>query len=289
MTEKLRLSFSKAKTFSRCGQEYIWKYIEKLTPKEKSFPLKLGDITHHLLHENDKGELSLEDIQDYKVVSDIALERYPDDEEDTVLSLTSQASTLCSGYLNEHAGSDIKIIPGESLLEVEMDDCTLIGIIDGWARPPDGKLFRLERKTAARIDNNYLGGLKGGLQGAIYDYITEQLFQEKLHGTIYDMLVKTKVPKFPRTFAKCDRTSIKLMQQYIKGVVKDIKAGDFYPNPDSCFRYNSTCPYRVLCTFDSPSARESFFTKRKEVHDTQDVVNAGEKQSLSDNTPQQKE
>ena len=194
---------------------------------------------------------------------EIVQESYPDEEEDDLLNLVSQASTLCSGYIFKHADSDLKIIPGETMLEVDMKDYILVGIVDGWARPPDNKLFRLERKTGARLDHHYLAGLRGGLQGAIYDYLTESLFQEKINGTIYDMLIKTKEPQFPRNFAKCDRTSIELMLKTLDGVVRDIGRGDFYPSTD-CFRYNSECAYRKLCAFDSPGARSAFFTRRKE-------------------------
>jgi hypothetical protein len=264
MTEKLKISYSKANTFLRCRKEYEWKYVEGLYAKGKSYPLKLGDIVHQLLHGFDKNELTLEDIQDYEKVIDIIKASYPDEEEDDLLQLTSQASALCAGYLHEHKDSDLTIIPGETMLEIDMGDYILVGIIDGWARPPDEKLFRLERKTSSRIDNYYLAGLRGGLQGAIYDHLTESLFQEKINGTIYDMLIKTKEPKFPRNFAKCDRTSMSLMLKTLEGVVRDINRGDFYPSTD-CFRYNSECAYRKLCAFDSPGAREAFYTRRKEV------------------------
>ena len=261
--EKLRLSYSKVNCFMRCRQEYTWHYVEGLTPKAKSWPLKLGSVVHQLLHSHDKQALSLDDIQDYTKVLELIKPEYPDESEDDMIELVAQASRLCAGYLHEHKDSDLKLIPGETFLEHDMGNFVLVGIPDGWARPADGKLFRLERKTGSRIDQHYLSGLKGGLQAAIYDYLTEQLFQEQLHGTIYDMLIKTKEPKFPRSFAKCDRISISLMLRTLEGVYRDITAGDFYPST-ACFRYNSECSYRVLCAFDSPSTREAHFTKRKE-------------------------
>lgn len=262
--EKLRLSYSKANTVRRCGQEYIWKYDEGLIPKQKAFPLKLGDIVHFLLHGYDKNELTVDDIQDYKKVFNITKEKYPDDEEDVLLDITSQASTLCSGYLDRYKQDDLKIIAGETMLEVDVGDYILVGIVDAWARPEQNKLWRLERKTAARMDANYLNGFKSGLQGAIYDFLSEALFKEKLQGTIYDLIIKTKIPKYERAYTKCNRTSIDLMLKCLDGVAKDIRNRNLYPDPSACFRYNSECPYRVLCTFDSPTARESFFTKRKE-------------------------
>ena len=268
--EKLRLSYSKTNCFMRCRQEYFWHYTEGLSPKAKSWPLKLGDITHQLLHGHDKNELDLEFIQDLNKVMGLATESYPEEEEDTLLELAMQASRLCTGYLHEHKDAELTMIPGETFLEKDMGDFTLVGIPDGWARPADGKLFRLERKTGAKIDHHYLSGLKGGLQAAIYDYLTEQLFQETLHGTIYDMLIKTKEPKFPRAFAKCDRVSIALMLRTLDGVYRDIMAGDYYPST-ACFRYNSECPYRVLCAFDSPGNRKAHFTRREEVNKPQPI------------------
>lgn len=271
-TEKLRLSYSKANCFMRCRQEYNWHYVEGLSPKAKSWPLKVGDIVHQLLHGYDKQEITLEFIQDYQSVINFIKKSYPDEEEDSVLELAAQSSRLCTGYINEHKDAELKTIPGETYLEYDMGNYILVGIPDGWARPSDGKLFRLERKTGSRLDQHYLSGLKGGLQAAIYDFLTEQLFQEKLHGTIYDMLIKTKEPKFPRSFATIDRVSIELMLRTMEGVYRDIMAGDYYPST-ACFRYNSECAYRVLCAFDSPGTREAHFTKRKEVDEQEESEN----------------
>ena len=273
--EKLRLSYSKAQKFKQCRREYDFYYNEGLIPREKAWPLKLGDVVHFVLHMHDKNEIQLEQIQDYNHLLPIIQERYPDEEPDPLLQLVSEASSLCTGYLHEHTNSPWRIIPGETMLQHDMGNFVLVGIVDGWARPDDGKLFRLERKTAKKIDNNYLSGLRGGFQGAIYDFLTEKLFNEKLHGTLYDMLVKTKEPKFPRQPAMIDRTSIELALLTLEGVYRDIQRGDFYPSTE-CFRYNSTCAYRVLCAHDSPSARESFFTRRKEENGNDDVNEAGE-------------
>lgn len=273
--EKLRLSYSKAQKFKHCRREYDFYYNEGLIPREKAWPLKLGDVVHFILHMHDKNEIQLEEIQDYNHLMPIIQERYPDEEPDPLLQLVSEASSLCTGYIYEHKDSDLKIIPGESMLQVDMGDYDLVAIIDAWARPHDNKLFRLERKSTKRLDQYFLSGLRSGFQGAIYDYVTERLFEEELHGTIYDMLVKTKEPKFPRQFTKIDRTSIELALQTLDGVYRDIKRGDFYPSTE-CFRYNSTCAYRVLCAHDSPSARESFFTRRKEDDAETNVDDAGD-------------
>ena len=49
MTQKLKLSYSQCTQLIRCKKRWWFQYIEDLTPKLKSFPLKVGDITGRVL------------------------------------------------------------------------------------------------------------------------------------------------------------------------------------------------------------------------------------------------
>jgi len=264
MGEKLKISYTRASTFLHCRQKYHWEYIENLTPIKKSRPLKVGGLVHSLLHT----KLVKPHITQFDVnfTMDAARTDYPGDDEGELASVALEATILVNGYLEKYKDDPLTVVPGETMLEADMGEYTLIGRSDAYARTEDTKLWRMEHKTMSRLDSNYLQGLKSGLQGGIYDYLTERLFNEEVSGTIYNLIVKTKIPNYHRSFTKCDRGAIQRMLQTIHGVHRDIQRGDFYPS-SKCYSFASVCPFKVLCEFDSPGAREAFFTRRKEVTD----------------------
>jgi len=264
MTEKLTLSFTRIKTFLQCRQKYVWIYEENLATPDKAYPLVLGDLVHQLLHEHLLGNWSIEDIQDINKVKGLMRQSYPDTSDDDLVETSSYASQLVTGYLNEFKNDPLKLIPGETTMVADLGDYLLQGRNDAWARYEDEKLWRVEFKTASRFDAAYLQGQKKGLQGGIYDFLAEKLFNEPVAGTIYNMIVKTKIPQFKRAQARCNRKTIERALTTVEGVYRSISRGDFYPSCD-CYSYNRECEYMVLCEHDSPSVREQFFVPRKEL------------------------
>jgi hypothetical protein len=85
--------------------------------------------------------------------------------------------------------------------------------------------------------------------------------KENVAGTLYDMIVKTKVPQYLRAFANKQRAMQELALKTVKGVVKDINSGDYYPSCN-CFNYNSECPFKPLCIYDTPETRAAFYEPR---------------------------
>jgi hypothetical protein len=230
--------------------------MEGLSPKEKARPLQLGDITHQLLHAWDRGTLTVKDIENLPAK---VQELYPTNPEGMSEDIAIEAANLVRGYLKEHAGKEqLKMIPGETGLLIDAGDYLLYGKVDVWARDKKKQLWRGERKTTAKIDSFYLGGLKSGLQGGIYDILSEAVMKEPLKGTFYDMLVKTKIPQYPRTFVPRSAKHIQRTWETLNGVVRDINGGDFYPSC-KCFMYNRECDYRMLCENDSDMTRNAFY------------------------------
>jgi hypothetical protein len=236
-------------------------YIENLSPKEKAIPLQIGDIVHQLLLKLIINELTPGDLEH---LDELVTKLYPENSEEVSLDIAIQAGQLINGYLHKYEDDPLTFIPGETILETDIGCCILTGRVDAWARPQDGRLWRVEHKTTGKMDSFYLKGLKGGLQGAIYDFLTEKLFDEPLTGTIYNLLVKTQIPQYHRAYTKCNKFAIERMLKTVEGVVRDIERGDFYPS-SLCFGYNKECDFKLLCEYDSPSTRESFYQIRKEV------------------------
>jgi hypothetical protein len=261
--DKLRLSHTKITTWQDCHKKYYWTYVERLTPKVKAKPLQVGDITHKLHHLWVVGKLTPDIIIN---LPEKVTKLYPENTEIESDEVAQLAGILMRGYINQYSEDPLEFISSEVHIEVELDHVTLVMKIDALARPKDQRLWRVEHKTAGKMDSFYLAGLKGGLQAAIYDFGIEQMFHEKPGGTIYNILVKTKIPSYHRAYAMSNRTAITRMLQTVEGVYQEIQRADYFPS-SRCFSYNNECEYKKLCDFDSPQVREAFYTERKEVND----------------------
>jgi len=260
--EKLKLSYSKINTFLNCRMKYHWIYNERLYPKAKAYPLKLGIIVHRMLHLWQIDKLTKEHIDN--IVRDIT-NTYPETEPAEIQSLAFEATTLVRGYVEKYEESDpLKVVSSEMILELEREDYVLYTRLDGIVRSQDDRLWRWEHKTTKQMNSAYLTGLKGGLQAGIAYIVVANTLPEKVSGTVYNLLVKTKVPQYYRNFVTAERLLVDRTERCITGVVKDIKQGDFYPSL-ACYTYNSECPYLKLCQQDTPMTREAFFVKREDV------------------------
>lgn len=259
MTEKLRLSYSKASTFLHCRQEYVWIYEEMLSPKRKAFPLQIGDIVHQLFHLQYEGKLTPNIVGN---MEQFVREVYPDNTDQETFQVAYEALNLFSGYLAFWSNDPITVTSSEVHLEYEMPDFILYGRIDALGRMGNSKLWKIERKTTKTEDSALLNGFRKGLQGGVYDFLLTHCLEERVQGTIYDLLIKTKVPKYKRNPVMLNRKRMDRAIKCMEGVARDIKRGDFYPTCD-CFTYNRECDYAPLCNFDSPEVRQNFFVRNE--------------------------
>lgn len=262
--DKLRLSHTKIVCWQTCHKKYYWTYIEKLAAKKKAQPLQVGDIVHKLHHLWVINKLTPSIITN---LPEHITKLYPENTEFESDDVAMWAGILMKGYIDKYGVDDpLDFISSEVHVEVELEHVVLVMKIDALARPRDKRLWRVEHKTTKRMDSFYLAGLKGGLQAALYDYGIEQTFKEKASGTIYNLLVKTKVPDYHRAYALSNRTAIDRALQTVEGVYQEIRHSDYFPS-SWCFSYNSDCEYKKLCDFDSEQVREAFYTERKQPDD----------------------
>lgn len=255
--EKLRLSSSKINTFLHCRQKYVWEYIEELTPKETAQPLQVGTIVHDLLHLYYSKELTAEKIL---ALPDYVMSLYPENEADLSMEIAQYSAELFQGYLNKFKNDPLQVIASEVWAEYEFDDYILSGRVDAIAKK-ESRYWRVEHKTAKQTDSAYLSGLKAGLQGSIYDFFAEKLFEEPIAGTIYNLIIKTKIPKYERQPAMFDYKAQKRTFECIKGVVADIKQERFYPSCD-CYKWFRPCEFLPLCSHYSEDVKKAFYKKR---------------------------
>lgn len=246
-TSELRLSYSGANTWTSCRMKWYWNYVQNIRRKKVSYALQVGGIVHDLIHRHYMSEDIPQDMETY------IQEQYPNNEGPESLLVANEALTLVSGYLKRYENEPLQVISSEMKIELERVEpqtkqpYNIYAIVDAVARDEQKRLWRLEHKTAARMDTYYLNGLRGGLQGGIYHYCLNQTMPEPVIGTIYNMLIKTKIPNYQRMPVMMQATLAERAIQTFDGIARQIFDGDIYPDANACFSYNRECDYLPLC------------------------------------------
>lgn len=244
---ELRLSYSGANTWTNCRMAWYWNYVENIRKKRVGKNLQIGAIVHDLMHRYYVGLDIPTDMEAY------VQEKYPANVGPESLMIAREALTLFQGYLERHGNDGIEIISSEMKIELARVEpetqraYTVYMIVDAVARDEQHRLWRFEHKTAAKMDSYYLNGLRGGLQGGIYHWGLNQTMPEPVVGTIYNMLIKTKIPQFPRMPVMMQSVLAERAVQTFDGIVRQIFLGDVYPNANACYAYNRECDYLPLC------------------------------------------
>lgn len=267
MKDTLRLSYSKTETFLGCRKRYWWIYHEDLTPTGKGKPLQVGDIVHRLRDVFYQGKLTKEHILNLKqTVKDL----FPENSEAQSDEVAFEGGILFKGYLDKLYEQDIKVMHPELVLETKMVEPVtktpfiLYSRLDGVCQTPDGRVWRDELKTTGKIDYLYLKGLREGLQTGIALWLADELMDEKLAGTMFNLVIKTKVPDAKRMPAPRQEWVVENAKKTVYGVVRSINRGDFYPTQSECIGWNRECDYLKLCSNDTPATREAHYQSRTE-------------------------
>lgn len=259
---KLRLSWSKCNVFLKCRQRYNWCYQHNLVPKDKAWPLSVGVLVHHMLFLENKGELSEWGVPHFLQWSQL---EFPDMTPEQVEQLVLEAGDLVLGYLQSQKQEGIKVISPEVHMEKDLGDFILYSRLDAIAQTPDQRVWRMEYKTTSRMDSIYLQGLRKGLQTGIAHWLADELLPQRINGTLFGLLVKTKIPQYSIMPYTREKWVQDYAQQTVRGIARSILRGDLYPSLDCTFGYNK-CEYMPLCsTNGSEEAQKAFFTQRKEV------------------------
>lgn len=258
--KKLRLSASRCGVYLHCPKEYFWTYHEHLQPKETGArPLFVGALVHRLKHQFNIGKLNLEALADYGQVVKKLFPEVVNDQE--AISIASEALTLFSGFVNEFKNDPLEVVSSEVHLELDRGPYLLYTRVDELVRTQDTKLWRGEHKTTARIDNAYLKGLKRGVQAGIADIVLSEVMTEKVYGTMYNLLVKTKVPQYYRSPIMTEK-NLRPMTESMLAFVYDGIINERFGCSMDCFVWNRECKFLTLCKHDSQEIREAFYKYR---------------------------
>ena len=256
------LSNSQINTFLTCRKRWQWEYIDDLTPKTTGKALIIGNLTHQLLDAFYQGKLN---TNSFKTLRKRTLEFYPHNDPQEVEDSLTLAGTLLNGYVKQYEIDDLQVTSPEVWLEKDFGDFSLCCRLDAICQTSDNRKWRMEHKTTGKTDSLYLKGLSKGLQTGISHWLLDELLpkDDKVSGTIFNLLVKTKVPKFPRNFVLRSQNLINATKRTVHGVVRSLQKGDLYPSMQ-CIQYFRECPFYPLCTNDTPAIRKNLYQSRKE-------------------------
>lgn len=263
------ISYSMASTILKCGRKYQYAYLEDLTPKTKSLPLIVGSATHLLMDLYYRKQLNSSTIQ---MFTETLISIFPNEDESYLAGAAVTAAKLAQAYISKFSNDPLLIKSPELQLEKEFPDFFLYARLDAIAEMQDKHIYRVEHKTTQRTDSIYLSGLRNGLQTGISHWLLEELWPERITGTVFNLFVKLKIPEAKRTPITIMPWLIERTKETIQGVARTIKRGDFFPSID-CYYGNSECDYQLLCKKDTPERRRAFYTSRREVRiHEQDVL-----------------
>lgn len=260
---KTRLSYSKISCFMKCRREYYWRYIENLTPIQKADYFQIGIVVHDLREKWIKNELEVTDIEKLK---EYISKQFPSNDPETSQRVALEAATLFVGYVKDMDRSPYELISPEMHIELELEEFTLYARLDALAKDDRGNVLRDELKTTSRMDSAYLAGLSKGLQTGITFWIIDETMREhNVKGSLFEIIVKTKIPQYARHPIMKDRFTVDYTKQCVHGVWESIKRcgtdrKNFYPSMQ-CSYGKYTCAYETLCRNDTPMKRKTLFTE----------------------------
>lgn len=270
---KLTISSSQLGTWQSCRMKWYWIYVEDLLPVETDLPLMVGGITHTLrelwiqdIHNNEPDKRFNESVLDQ--LEDSIIEIYNCTPE-IARMVSFEARRLIEVYLMKLAGDpDFTVHHPELHLEKDYGPYILYARLDGLAREVStGYLYRDELKTAGKLDSAYLAGYRRGLQTGICHMLMQDLIEEKTHGTLFEILVKTKIAQAVRKPALLNHWQVEYARVTVEHEVQEIFEAHIYPS-SKCQEYNKVCAYQPLCQASiSPQGIDrvkELYTSRKE-------------------------
>lgn len=187
------VSYSKIKRWRFCRQAYYFNYVERIVPKKKPKPLKLGSIIHAMLEaitrEEDWTKILAEVKREYS--------KMMEEEKDYYGNLPEDSSRIIKGYLSRWSKENITY----SLVEENLGPIPLAKDINFEMRADrlatdgsTGLTFLCETKTGRKIPQEDIR--IWDLQTVLYAWGLREVGYE-IEGIIWDY-IRTKAPAIPQ-------------------------------------------------------------------------------------------
>ena len=191
---KLAVSYSQIKKWRQCKQAHYYAYIERLEPRMKPRPLKMGSVIHDMLEAKARGKDWTEIL--HKVQKEF--DKMFVEEKELYGDIPSDAEKIMKAYERMY-GEDDEIdylLIEEKMGPIDLTDKTALTLRpDALVRDRDqGLIYLMERKTAQRLPTEDFR--LWDLQTLIYAWALRKLGYQ-VDGVLWDH-VRSKPPTEPQ-------------------------------------------------------------------------------------------
>lgn len=286
MSRMLEISNNSTGIFRSCQKKYYWRYIRGLTPHRKSTALTLGSIIHLAFNMYYNG---FSDEEVVKYITTVSDEEIAKASPDVVESLVIMKYTLLGMwmYYPKDLAVFTKIVSEMEITIKFMYGVRLILKVDGLVTA-DGKIWIRELKTSGLSYGQFERKCEVSPQASLYTYaLRRQGFD--VQGILFDYIKKPLLRKsvkedkdqfgyrimmdyksrpdfyFQRHLSYRSEEALEVFAQDLMSVTRDIllrcRDGRWHRNMDTCWLFNSSCPYLPICHQKVPDAltTELFF------------------------------
>jgi len=264
LKKDLHISNSQIGTYQGCSLKYFFHYVEKRPVVSSSIAFSFGSAVHAALDlyysgikngKKEKLEVVIEcfktclilDLADTKIP--IAYTKNMPDQESAI----AMGSSMLEDFYKQVDLSGYEILGVELALSAplytemgESTDFNLVGIIDLLLKNKNGDLLLVDNKTAARSMTQSTAD--EDTQMTAYSYLlaaNKYIFPTANVECRFDVLVKTKTPKFQQVYTIRTREERKRLAKVANIVLAGIDARIFYPQTSwMC----TGCGYAEACS-----------------------------------------
>jgi len=282
----LKVSNSSTSMFRTCPKKYYWHYIEGLTPKSKSLALTLGSALHQAFdaHYSQSGSPITQIREVYKEANAKAANHFNQVED---LAVDENTAAAMWAYYPHKDLSQYEEIQSEKEFEIQfgkLRSVRFVGRVDGLVKVK-GLYWIRELKTTSFSPKQFKGRQSTSIQATAYVYALQRMGID-VKGVIYDCVRKPRLYKrvdedmvsyakritnlykydgaLPQNSRKYylqhpeyrSRVQLRHYEEDMTDTINDIRRhrnkGQWNRNMDSCWRFNSMCPYSKVCFMDQP-------------------------------------
>lgn len=202
-TKKMfKVSHSKVQTYRKCKKLFYYRYVEKIEPKYKSKPLKMGTLIHSMLEVHGKGG-SKKEIWDVYREAKKQYNKMFKEEKELYGDIVGDLKRIMKGYFDYWKDDQYKVIKSEELIEVPLtDDILLILYFDQIVQDKHGHNWLKENKSTKTIPTGDF--LYMDIQTNLYFWALDKKEKDlSIKGLLWDY-IRTKSPSIPEMTKKGD-------------------------------------------------------------------------------------
>ena len=288
------LSYSQSAVARSCWMKYKFKYVDGLRPIDTKPSLTLGKAVHDAFDLFYNGKDNQTIVQYINTIFKDKISTVgPQDVEALELA---KYTALGMWLYYPHKTLNFQDIKPEVEFKLPIiNDINFVGRVDGLVKK-NNKYWLRELKTTGLSMRQFEGRMHTSYQATGYIWAMQKVTGHKIQGVMYDVIKKPLLRKrvsemaddfgrrimedysdekkqkhyFQRLYTYRTEDDVKRYEEDRMHLVGDIcrrkKSNMWYRNPESCWQFNSECPYKKICFCDKPDQLivDLMFTKKED-------------------------